>query len=148
MKLLFMILTLGIFYTPTYEEILLKVSNSSDMKYMLSFFEYKKDKIIDDEWKSPQEFIKSEGGDCEDYAILVFEVLSKKGYDCNIYGLYRNNDQTGHCVATYRRGLDWGYFSNHKRYKYQMIEDISEYDYHHLHDWKTRQRYFRNEATK
>ena len=41
-----------------------------------------------DDWKSPEEFLKDGGGDCEDYAVFVQEILERNGYQAEIVSLY------------------------------------------------------------
>ena len=144
MNILVHILTLGMLYVPSYDKILHNVHNSGDMEYYLSYFNYAHDKSIDDQWRTPQESIQARSIDCEDFAILVYEVLTNKGYDCSIYGLYWNNKNTGHCIISYQKGTDYGFFSNDVRYCGVDVHiKLNEADTYFEYDWKVRRKYVR-----
>ena len=89
------------------------VNNSSQMEFVLAQFSYKQDTSDADEWKTPQQFIHDKGGDCEDFATIVYEILKTKGYDTVIYSLYA--DSKAHAICYYSKGKDTGYFTNNNR---------------------------------
>ncbi len=140
MAILINILTLGLLYFPSYDTIIDKVDTSKDMEYYLSYFTYKDDRFELHEWENPKQFYERRGGDCEGFAVLIYEVLTPKGYDCTIYGLY--DDSRSHAIVMYEKGEDKGYFSNYIRYSVNTtIEEIEQdtgYTSHVQINWKIR----------
>jgi hypothetical protein len=123
MNVLLTILTLGLLYYPSHASLDTIKKCATDSQTLWVYlrpisYEY------DDEgfWKSPQQVIKDQGGDCEDYATLVYEVLKGNGYDVQLY-LLGNKGTVEHCVCYFKKGNDVGIFSNNALY----LMDIEKY---------------------
>ncbi len=65
------------------------------IKENLKIFKYRENKIA----LSPKEFVKYEGGDCEDYAIYTSALLEQNGYKTYIGILVKENTTTAHAVC-------------------------------------------------
>ena len=91
-----------------------KLKSAYLLECFLSRIPYVSDVWTKDEWKHPDRTIQ-EGGDCDDYAIFVYEVLSKQGYEVKLYDV----EQEGylHAICYYKKGREEGYFSNEYRVK-------------------------------
>lgn len=81
------------------------------INYYFNQYPYKKDIVSrnqSDYWKTPLEFLKDNGGDCEDYAIVKYFYLKKLGFPENnlrfFYVLNEHNES--HMVL--------GYYKNNK----------------------------------
>lgn len=72
------------------------------------------DKGPEDEYKSPERFIKDGGGDCDDYAEFVYRLLGARGYEVKIYVL--EGKKSNHAICWYKRGKEEGYFTNGTRW--------------------------------
>ena len=153
MVIMLHIVTIGIFYRPNYDTMCQRVHNSDDLNYYIdTYIEYKDDYVYEDmgvnctalefidcQWL-PANLVWERGkDDCEGYAVLVYEVLSKIGYDCEIIDLY------DHVVCKFEKkdkinGDDVGFFSSGALYKgTYSIEDIADaYDVEEygIFDWK------------
>ena len=136
--ILFHLVTVGIFYTPSLDHIKASVNTSEDLEYYFSYFKYKKDVLKKDNWRSSVGFYKNGGDDCEGFAVFGYELLSNAGYDCNIYSFWNEND--GHAILTYKKNNDIGYFSNNVRNEGEFflidIVLIKGYKSYKLMDWK------------
>jgi len=142
MNILIHILTLGMLYFPSYYDIVHLSYNSVQLEHYLWHFEYVPDSHISQEFKDPDTFYADRAGDCEDFAVFVYEILTPKGYNCKIYKLYNSeiSPSTAHCIVTYVKGTDRGYFSNWVRHKHvtdpsQICEDLGYQTYRQL-DWR------------
>jgi hypothetical protein len=111
------LVSLGIKRIKKLSEILDLVDNSFDMECILAGFEYIPDRRGGlDEWKSNWRFIADGGGDCEDFALLVYKVLQDKGFFVTIYILaYNDKTKDSHAVCYFKKDRDEGVFSNHRR---------------------------------
>jgi len=76
----------------------------------LNTFEYQED--ITDYWKSPEETVRDNGGDCEDFGILVDYVLKKLGYNTTILALYFSDGDSGHIITIVKIDGHYTFFSN------------------------------------
>lgn len=115
MKLFFLLL-FGAVNIQNFDEVKNFVQNSKQMEQVTHQLKY----ISDGEerlnsCKPPEKTLSDGGGDCEDFAILVFETLKEKGYDVALFFCY--NEKEGHAICWYRKGKDEGYFSNQYRYQ-------------------------------
>ena len=100
------------------------VKTPETLEVWLQEFTYQSD--ADDYWKSPEETIKDNGGDCEDYAILVDMVLSDFGYDITIVALYFSDKASEHTIAILKIDGYYTIFSNNEYYsrKYENLGDL------------------------
>lgn len=85
---------------------------------------YRKDTSFIDEWKPSTKTLKEGKGDCEDFAIIAYEVLSLMGYITKILCVYPVKG-AGHAVCAFYDGIVWRYFSNGRlSNKIKRYEDI------------------------
>ena len=139
------IITLGIFWRPSLEYIHKHATTPKKIEHYLSYFSFQNDTVAEDRWKSPEQFIKDKGGDCEDYAILAYELLTRIGYQPVIYGMYNpHDDEPGHAICVFEKGL----FSNHVLYDkpgdtLESYMKANSYIECVRYDWRTRQRWVR-----
>ena len=132
---------------PTHNRIMARSTNSVRLERYLEPYEYASNRLTKDKYKTPKEFFKSDTRDCTDYAVVVYEVLTHHGYDCTIYGMFSEDEYYGHCIVTYEKGEDIGYFSNNERIEGNIpIEDITfmyNYDFYVIIDWEYSRWYWR-----
>ncbi len=73
---------------------------------------YKVDLKSSDEWKPSFQTLKDRKGDCEDFAVLVYDYLKSYGLnDVKIICLYPSKG-AGHAVCCFRMDDYWRYFDN------------------------------------
>lgn len=65
-------------------------------------FHYYPDVDAADSWKSPREFERDGGGDCEDFAVFLTYHL---GREAAVLGVRMNNSETLHAIVEYRGEL-------------------------------------------
>ncbi len=80
------------------KEVVLWISNNIYYQHDLT--------ALKDYWKLPNETIKEEGGDCEDYAVLGYALLRRAGFK-NVYVLSWNVDGSGHVGVLIYDGGGW-----------------------------------------
>ena len=143
-KILIIIATLGIFHTPSYEYMVEHITDSASLEYYFSYFDYRRDKTWRDEWKTPMEFYNNGGGDCEDFAVFGYEMLTGLGYECTIYSIDNEEEEYSHAILVYYGGDDCGYFSNYRREEgYYSIGEILKkegYESWDICDWRQRRK--------
>lgn len=162
-KLFITIITFGIFWKPPSMAYMLERAKSPDkIEYYLSCFWTKSDKgDPNNYWKSPEEFMRDSGGDCEDFAIVAYELLKNIGYKPEIYSLWNPNDnRAGHAICVF----ETGYFSNNVYYKKTFFQignstepykpliieymENKNYTEYKRYNWKVRRRYIREKHNK
>lgn len=107
-----------------YDDIKNYSTSSYKLAMVLSQYSYISDKNPEDEWREPRETVDLMGGDCEDFALLVDDILSYNGFETSIFVL--GSPKTCHAIVWYRKGKDEGIFSNYERFKYRDF-NIREY---------------------
>ena len=130
------IITLGIFWQPSLEYLYKYANTPEKIEWYLSYFHYKIDQSDNDEWKSPERFIRDGGGDCEDFAIMVYELLKRNGYKPEIYTIWNPNDDRdyGHALCVYEDKL----FTPYKIKAMTLKQYMKEYNYTHWRKYDTR----------
>jgi transglutaminase-like putative cysteine protease len=113
-KLILTILFIFILFSNTYAY---NIQTVDDLALWLSSeFTYQAEK--GDHWKYPSETIADKGGDCEDFAILVQDVLRELGIKSHIFIIIHNNRKNAHAMTMFKdRNGYIHYFSNNKYYK-------------------------------
>lgn len=89
------------------------ITTPEDIQSWLKSFKYQED--IDGYWKSPEETVNDNGGDCEDFATLVAHILNNLNYDNYMVAVYytENKEKFGHAICLFEeRDGTWSYFSN------------------------------------
>jgi len=149
MKILIIILTLGIFWRPSLSYMYKNATTLEKIEYYLSYFDSQKDTIIEDTWKSPQQFMHDKGGDCEDFAIMVYELALCIGYEPKIISMWNLDDDRdyGHAVCVIDETI---LFSNHTLEELTLEQYMKNHNYTEFceYDWRVRQRYVRNKMYK
>lgn len=91
-KLLLLLFPLFLLGDSFYENLLIEIKDQSGLYKMnrinmeINLFKYISDVNNygkSEHWASPQEFLISKGGDCEDFAIAKADLLIKSGFDVN-----------------------------------------------------------------
>jgi transglutaminase-like putative cysteine protease len=95
-------------------------------------FTYQNEEEGHDHWKYPNETLEDRGGDCEDFAILVQDVLREQGIKVHIFVIVFDDITSAHAMAFFRD--DDGiihYFSNnnYKKTNRTKLSDVL-YDYY------------------
>ena len=90
-----------------------KLKSARLMECFLSTIEYADDACLIDEWKHPEILLQDKYGDCEDFALFVYDTLQTNGYKVNLHMV--KNDEGLHAVCSYEKGKERGYFSNQYR---------------------------------
>jgi predicted transglutaminase-like cysteine proteinase len=73
---------------------------------------YRTDKDWKDEWKPSEKTLADKAGDCEDFAVLFYDILRILRYDPKIVAYYPKKG-IGHAVCFYvNHGGKWCMFSN------------------------------------
>ena len=69
--------------------------------------------------KSPEDTFRNRGGDCEDFAILVGDILDTIGYKNYLVAIYWDEDDVehGHAICIVEENGRWNFFSNTKYYE-------------------------------
>jgi len=128
----------------SYDSIREYCKNSSRLEYAFEEFDYQSDVLPRDHWKIPEQFVADGGGDCEDFAIIVYLILRSHGFETKIYKAWNKN--SAHAICWFKKGRDEGIFSNHRRtyYKnFRIQEDYvepSKYTSHRVIDDWTKER--------
>ena len=78
---------------PSFRDLAIKLQTPEDVAhYMWRHFQFEDDRSNfgrDDHWQKPEEFLTTQKGDCEDFALFAREVLKMQGIKCfllNVYG--------------------------------------------------------------
>jgi hypothetical protein len=139
------ILSLGIFWKPSLNYLYKYATTPEKIAWYLKYYSPKEDMEIYDHWKSPRQFIRDGGGDCEDYAVIAYELLLRIGYHPKIYILSNPKIKgPNHAICTFELGL----FSNQILYNrngdsifsFMKANNYTEYE---PCDWRQRQSYIR-----
>ncbi len=69
-------------------------------RWLASEFQYRLE--LPDKWQSPEETINLRKGDCEDFAILVSEVLSRQGISSDILILKFKGLKASHAICIWQ----------------------------------------------
>jgi len=110
------LISLGIKRIKSFDEILNLVKTSYDLECVLASFKYISDRKGGlDHWKDNERFIKEGGGDCEDFALLVHNVLERKGFITTLFILSGKRKNSSHAICYFKKDRDEGVFSNSKR---------------------------------
>jgi predicted transglutaminase-like cysteine proteinase len=72
---------------------------------------YKPD-MFADSWSSPEDTLTRRRGDCEDFAFLSEEILSRLGYDPQIIAFKRRGIDDWHAICVFKKGGCYLYFDN------------------------------------
>ena len=91
----------------TWEEIREHLDNPHKVAFYLSTIRYKND--ITNHPQRPEETVRRGGGDCEDFAILVYDALSYHGYETKLLIVCFEGNDPCHCVGIYKekRSDNW-----------------------------------------
>lgn len=98
------------------------VKDSHGMADIFSYMEYVSDVEPEDEFAGLSRITKFYGGDCDDFAVAVYELLTPEGYIVKLYILESVEEPVTHCIATFEKGKDKGYVSN------QYVHFVDEID--------------------
>ena len=98
--------------------------NSTKLAMALQSYEYRADEI--ENWKSPEVMVAEKYGDCEDFALLVNNILSNNNYTTLLFIVYNNKYSTAHMICYYKNKTEEGYFSNYKNIKIKNFK-IKDY---------------------
>lgn len=72
-------------------------------------FTYQND--LKEYWKTPEETIRDKGGDCEDFAFLVSDILTLMNIDNQVFAM-QDIQKRGHAICIFTYNKRFGYFSN------------------------------------
>lgn len=91
----------------TWEEIREHLDNPHKVAFYLSTIRYKND--IMNHPQRPEETVRLGSGDCEDFAILIYEALNYHGYETKLLIVCFEDDEASHCVGIYKekRSNNW-----------------------------------------
>ena len=71
--------------------------------FLRSEFTFRDDRELfgqPERWQSPEEFLSRGEGDCEDYALLAKELLTRNGFEAHVFSLFDDSGYA-HTVAVY-----------------------------------------------
>ncbi len=74
-------------------------------KYMWRHFQVESDRAQfgrEEKWQSPEEFLTTRRGDCEDFALFAQQVLKLNGISSFLLNVY--SDKTAHTVCVFKEG--------------------------------------------
>jgi len=91
---------------PSFQHLASNLASPEDIaKFIWRHFQVESDQAqfgTEDRWQSPEELLKSERGDCEDFALFAYEIFKARGTQAfllNIYGA-----SYGHTVCVFKEG--------------------------------------------
>jgi hypothetical protein len=115
------------------------VRSTKELHFILAnCFTYQKEKR--EYWKSPIETIKDRGGDCEDFAVLVQDILQKKGTEAKILGIFYEKQKSGHAIVVWKNNKGYlEFFSNNVYYASEFNNIFQIVDAYYPKGWQ----YFR-----
>lgn len=96
----------------TWEEIRNRLNNPHKVAFFLNTLNYKSE--TGDYAQSPEETLSLGTGDCEDFAIIVYDSLHYHGYETKLLVVY--SDNSAHCVGIYKKKKwnKWHYIERSK----------------------------------
>ena len=110
-------LTINILNTPPFNKLCKKINTPEKIeiwaKHCLKYESDQKLFGVSNYWQSWEEMYKSKTGDCEDFAGIISEILSRNGYENFI--MVFGNDKRAHavCIFKYNDSDEWSFFSNY-----------------------------------
>ena len=92
--------------------------------WMSSHIKYVPDETSTDEWKLPNHTLKDKEGDCEDAAVLVVDLLSKKRIEGKIVGIITSSHPKGqgHAIAAWQDPgtKTWSFYDHNATYQQRL----------------------------
>lgn len=94
---------------PSFQHLASNLSSPEDIaKFIWRHFQVESDQTqfgTEDRWQSPNELLKSERGDCEDFALFAYEIFKAQGTQAFLLNIYGQG--YGHTVCVFRQGKDY-----------------------------------------
>lgn len=91
---------------PSFQSLASNLSSPEDIaKFIWRHFQVESDQTqfgTEDRWQSPEELLKSERGDCEDFALFAYEIFKARGTQAFLLNIYGKG--YGHTVCVFREG--------------------------------------------
>ena len=89
---------------PSFQNLTSNLSSAEDIaKFIWRHFQVESDQThfgTEDRWQSPEELLKSERGDCEDFALFAYEIFKAQGTQAFLLNIYGQG--YGHTICVFR----------------------------------------------
>ena len=90
---------------PSFQNLASQLTSPEDIaKFIWRHFQVESDQTqfgTEDRWQSPEELLKSERGDCEDFAVFAYEVFKAQGTQAFLLNVYGQG--YGHTVCVFKK---------------------------------------------